>query len=545
MKNYLKQHIVTLSNLCVVILIAGPFFLKSGYLFFTDYSVGPHIKPSLMSGWFLLDSLFVIIGPIVSIAFLQKMLVAGTIAILLVAGNRIARLYTERTSVIIAVGFFLVFNPFVYERLLFGQIGVILALGFFAWGTAQFLSWLTTKRMTTLIGMSILWGLSVLMSHHFIFIIFATVAIIGSFLWRDVVSVVRSAHFFKYAGYGLGILLLINATWIGALMIPGYGLATKTAMITKQDFHVFEMSGSSDGEALKLGVMMSGFWGKDQHRFIDSTQDKNLWGRGFVILLPLFLIGIYALFCKEKTRRYVIALGMLYIVGVFLALGVKTGFTTGVTEWLLEHVPFYAAMRETSKWIGIVVFTYAVFLTTGLDWILSRISQKGISRGIIVLVFIATILQAPLLLNGFGRQVVPTRYPEEWSRVDTFLVEQNPKCEHMTLFLPWHLYMSFDWMPRVIENPVNTFFSCPVITGTNIEWKGIEDNSGDPTSRTVVNWLTLRGDDNGALQQAIPQVKYVMISKSLDWQIHDEWLRQSDRVRIVFEGPSIVLYEFK
>ena len=120
MKKLLNTHKLILLNVLVVLATVGVLFLHPGYLFFTDYVSGPHVKPHIESGLFLFDALFRFCSFVVPAALLQKIVLATVIAFLLYAGNKLGRLLSDRTGVVFLTGLFFVFNPFVYERMLYG-----------------------------------------------------------------------------------------------------------------------------------------------------------------------------------------------------------------------------------------------------------------------------------------------------------------------------------------------------------------------------------------------------------------------------------------
>ncbi len=199
-------------------------------------------------------------------------------------------------------------------------------------------------------------------------------------------------------------------------------------------------------------------------------------------------------------------------------------------------------MRETSTWICLVVLAYGALLAGGLEWIFQQNIKRILSIMLAVIIAAAIVVQAPLLLNGFGGQVKPIPYPAEWTKVDQMLTELNPDCSTQTLFLPWHLYMSFKWNHSVTMNLAEKFFTCKVVSGTNIEWGSIYDNSGNPTSNTLEAWFKSKGADDSRLREQLPQLKYVLISKDLDWQEYDAWLSVKSNTHVLFDGQMLKLY---
>ncbi len=538
----IKQRYLIIANTIVVLLVVGIFFLKPGYLFFTDYVVGPHVTLDPTSGWFLFNAVFSLLSHVIPAALIEKFLLAATAYLLLFSGNRIAGLFSTKKAVVFLSGLFALFNPFVYERIMYGQIGVVLGLAFFMLDIVAFVRFLEERQYPKLVTLGLFWGLAVLFSNQFLFFI-VLAGVVSAFCffpaWKEAVGKKR---FWKNILAAVGICILINGTWLGATIVTkGNAKESLLSSITRQDLVSFQMSGNTVAQSVALGAMMSGFWGKDQHRFIDTTQVKTLWGRGFIIVFPIIGVGALLLLREKKRRRLAIFMMLLFAFGLFFALGVKSAASGAVTLWLFSHIPFYVGMRETGKWIGCVVLAYAMFLPAGLDWLYDRCSGKMVEYAVSLVVACAIIVQAPYLLFGFAGQVHPVPYPNDWKSVDRIISQGNPKCDASTLFLPWHMYMSFSWMREVVQNPANQFFSCPVLQGANIEWDGIYDNSGNPTSLAVEQWIVSKGLAPQVLLGQAPSIGYIIVAKDADWNEYS-WVGTLPHVHLVFDGPTLRLY---
>ena len=542
MKIKYSKHTLAIVNTLAVLLVVGVFFAKPGYLFFTDYVVGPHMSPDPTSGWFYADTLFSFLSHIISAAFLQKCIFVFLSYLLLVSGNKLAERFTKNTVLIILGGLFAFFNPFVYERMMYGQVGVLLGLGFCIMGFAHFIDFLQDKKYTGLSFAGLFFGFAILFSNHYIFIILLLVILSFVFFWRVWSEHMHSQIFWKHIAIAGVAILLINGLWlISTFAVHGNAKQGLLSSINQTELQSFEISGNTSFDSLKLGVMMSGFWGKDQHRFIDVTQIRAIWGRGFILLVPFFMIGIYVFLSEKKRRNFGIFLLLIFLCSLFLALGVKSPATSGVTEWLFKHIPFYVGMRETQKWISLVVLVYIVFLTAGLEWLYDRHS-KGTERYICsAVVGLAIIMQAPLLLFGFAGQVSPVQYPVDWQSANQLIVSQDTSCAGTSLFLPWHMYMSFSWIHAVVQSPAKQFFTCPVVQGTDVEWGAVYDDSGNPQSVAVESWINSAGTAQDPLVKEIPSLQYVILAKEADWEKY-AWIDTLPYIHLVFDGPTVRVY---
>jgi len=85
------------------------------------------------------------------------------------------------------------------------------------------------------------------------------------------------------------IALALNANWvIGSLTGKSAMSEFINTGITRQDLVAFQTSGKTSADALGNVLMMSGFWGKDQFRYVDLTTVTNNWGRSFSCCFRLF-----------------------------------------------------------------------------------------------------------------------------------------------------------------------------------------------------------------------------------------------------------------
>jgi len=82
---------------------------------------------------------------------------------------------------------------------------------------------------------------------------------------------------------------------------------------------------------------------------------------------------------------------------------------------------------------------------------------------------------------GFWGQLKPTDYPEDWYEINDIL--NNDPQDFNVLFLPWHQYMDFKWIPNTqkrVANPASNFFDKPAIQGENTE---ISTSTPSPPTR--------------------------------------------------------------
>ncbi|MEI6396853.1 MAG: hypothetical protein WCO48_02160 [Candidatus Taylorbacteria bacterium] len=540
-----------LPYLAVTLIIILPWFFRSGYIFLTDMSWGPNISLDWTGNWFFVNLVVKFFSLIFSVAFLEKVFIGFTIFVVLVGGKKIAdyiiKICSGREDRLVAftVALFALFNPFVYDRLLYGQTGIILAFGFFLLASAYLLEYLSSNKTRDMILFGVFAALTLQMSIHFIFYI-------GIFFVVFLVLYIKNGvenwkHFLKLIATVGAICILLNINWLVA-DISGKSTTYNfvEAGITHQDLVAFKTSGSSDAQVLSNVVMMSGFWGKDQFRYADLTQVKENWGRAFLLLLPIIIFGAYLGIKKLKDnlpnpmRPLTIAMLITFVVSVILASGVALSSIAPISYWLFDHFPFYKGLRESQKWVSVIVLVYTIFFSMGLIGLSKTKILSGNRKTFLIFIGLIIIMQAPFILWGYWGQTNPVQYPSDWSVVDRGL---NCKDGEQILFLPWHMYMSFGWIGRIVSNPAKQFFTCPTITSSATEWGGIYDNSQSTDGKSVSGWIQSKGrTDHSSLTGGGLNIKYVILAKELDWRNYD-WLNTSSKLKLIKETYTLRVYE--
>jgi len=519
MKKILKQFS---SYILVVLFIVLPWFLKPGYLFFTDFVLGSKIILNWQSNQFLLDLLFKLFSFILPIDLVEKMFFSGVLLLILLAGRFLVKQLLlffsdfkekENGELIFLASLFLLFNPFVYDRVMYGQWGVILGFGWFIGAIGYLLKSINQPKSYSLVCAWLFSGLAIMSAQHFIFLLMPFFIL---FYYLHFKNKENLKIIIKHSIVGILIFFVINLNWLVPVFFnsrDGSNLSLVQSFDQKH-YEAFKTVGNNSLEVFKNVIMMSGFWGKDQFRYLDLTKIDNNWGRSFLFLLPIIVYGVYKSLKEKRTRNLSIGLLITWVASVFLAVGISTIITRGTTLWLFDHLPFYKGLRETQKWVAPIVVIYVLYLCCGI-WQLSlkKFIQNykfifGLFLGGII------IMQAPLLLWGLNRQVMPVKYPVDWYLTNQKIVE-DINCQKEVLFFPWHLYMSFRWVGGVITNPAPAFFTCPVVYGTNMEWGEIYESVNKGTV-VIDEWVMGKSDDLlGIIKNK--NIGYIILAKEVDY----------------------------
>ncbi|MFA5047592.1 MAG: hypothetical protein WC516_00960 [Patescibacteria group bacterium] len=554
--SYLKSSkyamLVLGAEILAVLSIAWPWFLKPGYLFFTDFVWGPNMPIKWYDNWFFLDLAVRGAAQIIPVDFLQKVFICLVLFVVVRGAHHLVREIiliqkkTERapsSGLVFILSLFALFNPFVYDRVMYGQFNIVAALGFMCLALACLLSYIRSNKLRAAIGVGVFSGLTILFSMHFIFPLALLVLLLV--IYTLLKKQINWKQFLKVFGLTLFFIITINLNWLLGLtgQMPNVFNAV-TIQISSQDLVAFQTSGKTGGEAITNVLMMSGFWGKDQRRYADLTSFGANWGRSFFLLLPLILYGVWLGFRSpdKKKRGFTLGLIILFAVSAFLAIGIRTGPTKAITLWLFDHLPFYRGLRETQKWVALEVVIYLIFLSCGAKELFCKKPVVRLDAVFKIVLVAIIVMQAPLLLWGFGGQIRPTKYPADWYQADS-KISATGSCQGNILFLPWHAYMSFNWIGNIVSNPAKSFFSCPTISGTNMEWKGIYDNSGDKNAQQITKWLVSGGQTN-LLTVGNLNVNYIVLAKELDWQNYLSQIHDKD-FDLIQDSATLLVYRIK
>ncbi|MBI2652580.1 hypothetical protein HYX00_03895 [Candidatus Woesearchaeota archaeon] len=134
-------------------------------------------------------------------------------------------------------------------------------------------------------------------------------------------------------------------------------------------------------------------------------------------------------------------------------------------------------------------------------------------------------------------------YPKDWYEINNYL--NIDKQDFNVLFLPWHLYMDFKWIPnqdKRIANPANSFFDKPVIQGDNMEVGTIYSSSNPPRSKYIESLIKNKSITGSNLK--ILNVKYVILAKEVDYKNYMYLNNQSD-LYLIKETENLYLFKNK
>jgi hypothetical protein len=514
-----------LLGVVLAVLVCYPFV--GGRLLLLDFISGPHqpLLPAaafgldgglnggvpLAVGFGLLDRLLGQAGSVVPVAAFFPLATTGAARLL-------------RTAVLparLGAGLFYAVNPFVFDRLYAGQLGVLLGYALLPFAVAALID---AAQEPHRVGRAACWvGALVIMSEHFAWILVPVTAAIALTRPHRVRASVRLGGAALGAA-AISCYLLVVPVLLGTR--PAGVLAQLTAYRTQADPRV------------GLLVNAAGLYGFFRP---GPTEPKNLisgWPAVLVALVLIVAVGYVAVLRDAAHRRDGLAILAAGVAGNFLALG-DQGPTGGLFRLAYEHVPGFVMMREPDKFAVLVALAYAYGFGWGIAWLTSRSRQKVAQVAVAALAIVLPFAYTPNLLGGLGGQVKASELPSSWS------IASRLAGQATVLFLPWHEYFPTPFTDqRVIANPATFYFAGTVLTSQN-PGPGYAFAAEDPEHVFLDKVLGPPVDlkRTGAALADLG-VRFVALAKVADWRDFAR-VGEAPGIRLVYSSSSLDLFSVR
>ena len=422
----------------------------------------------------------------------------------------------------ILAGLFYAANPFVFERVVVGQVGVLLGYALLPFAVTSAL------RVSDMDGWQPLgaagwWAAMTALSVHFLWI--------GGVVVLAVVVVRMSEpRVLCWAAASIGTVAVLSAylffAQLGVARPVTVGATDVAAYATRSDPHL-----GLYGNVLGL----YGFWRQGPKLPKDVV---HVWPYLLAAILVVAAIGAFSALKDAERRPLAGVLLLAGTAGYFLALGTQ-GPTGPLFRFLFDHVPLFQVMREPQKFLCLTALAYAVLFGWGAQQLLTWARQDRAMRvAITALVVALPLAYSPTFVNGLSGQVRGVTVPAGFAQADR-LMGDGPE---QVLVLPWHQYLGFPWSHGVIANPAPVLFHRDVIVGDNVELPGVYSTSTSSRSGYLQSRYAqgaAQSDFGSAV--ATVGVRYVVVAKTLDWQSFD-WLHDQRDLRVALDTPDLTLY---
>jgi hypothetical protein len=359
-------------------------------------------------------------------------------------------------------------NPWVYDRMVEGQWGVVVAAaGLFLWLAV----WEELQAHPGLARAALLAACSasiVAFDPHAIgpVVVLTLVAFVWKRVWRD-----RDRLRWTAASEAMLALLLVYGVVL--FFVGGHsGTYENIRQFTRADFEFFRSVANDDYGVLVNLVGLYGYWGERIGRFPLATGGAEWWPLTTAVIVGAAILGAWL----RRDRAWLLLCGVLGLL-----LSASTALPGGVDAavWISSRVPLVSAYREPEKWNALWLVALVTLAAGAVDAV--AVAPPGKRRrplGTLAMVLAWALAIAALVPAGTSQIrslptiVKPLRYPDYWYETAAFLERTVPGDERVAV-LPWHLYQPLRaTQGRLAANPAPVFFSGRLTVPRNLEIPG-------------------------------------------------------------------------
>ncbi len=521
--------------------------LRPGYILTLDMQFGPNIDfSSSLYGFneglwapagapfFLLIQL---LGRLLPVWLLQKIIL---FLIFFLAGLGAHRLSKVKGLGGYFAGLLYMVNPFTEARFLAGQWGVLAAYAMTPFAVKGFIELLENangRKAVKVAALSTLVGLIQIHGFFLLFLAFFTLFFVKVITERR--ERVKTFQTSKYVGISAGLFCALNFYWLLPVLTAR---DTIMSQLGRADLLLFTPTATS--RIMFDIASMCGFW---RGGYLYTQNILPLWWLLFLLLMYLATYGFICKLGDNRHRWIAISFVTVGVVSFLLAVGAASDLTKPLFQWLWAHIPFIPGFRDSQKFVALLCLAYAYLGALGIDELVNGLQQqvKRLPRVVMRALLVVALLTPAaysFTMFGFHGRLGVTDYPQEWYEVNDYLNQDTG--DFNVLFLPWHLYMDYSWLPnrdKRLGNPAQQFFDKPVIAGDNLEMPGIYSQSTNPISKYVEFLLAHRDVNNLGELLAPLNVKYVVLVHEVDYGSYDFLYKQKD-LTVVSEKEGVTLF---
>lgn len=378
-----------------------------------------------------LDAAVSLVNTVMPGWLLQRLVLAAIIWAAVVGAGRLVPTESLTVRLIAAVGYG--WTPFLAERLLIGQWGLLIAYAAMPW-----LVMAALKR--DLPRLTIAAGLCALTPT-------------GGILAALVALTLRPTR------KAVAVVLLVNLPWLTASLLSETSGRSDPAGV-----EAFAARAENWGGALFSLAGTGGIW--------NSETTPASRASPLIPLLTLVLLGL-ALYGYPKMPR---GLWISAAVGFVLAALPTIQSGAWLMRTLIEHVPGAGLLRDSQKFILPYALLLVVCVALGAQRLAARLPTEA-GRAVLIGGLILLVAPMPDLAYGGAGALKPVQYPAGWAKVAD-LVGADPGT---VLSLPLSEYRRYAWNhDTVVLDPAPRYLPAPVITDDTLIVDGKPIAGEDP-----------------------------------------------------------------
>ena len=470
------------------------------------------------------DAVVSVLSLVVPGWLIQRVALVGAVYAAALGAGRLVPSERLLTRVVAAVGY--AWTPFLAERLLLGQWGLLLAYGALPWLVSAAIGvrqgapgWLPRLVVSAAIcAITPTGGLIALATTLVLTVgppfrsrvgrgpLFNKKRLQGSPAYRQLV-----------AG---GVVLGLNAPWIVAALSTAAPARSDPAGVA-----VFAVRAENWAGPLVSVAGTGGIWNRDTTPVSRSS-----------VLVPVVTVALLALaiwgFAVLRRRWPGGAANRLLVLaagGVVLALLGTTGPTAAVLTWAVDHLPGAGLVRDGHKFLAPYALLLVLGVALGAERLASRLALPR-ARVLLVAAAILPVSLMPDLAGGGGGQLVPVRYPADWPRVAQIIADRPGEV----LALPFSEYRVYGWnRGRVVIDPAPRYLPADVLIDDRLRVGDVVLAGEDPRAAGVRELLAAGRSVGGT------GVAWVLVQHGAGGIVAPTAL---EGLRLVYDGAYLDLY---
>lgn len=524
----------------VSLLLLWP-LLGQGYILTLDMVFVPKLAlPEVVTSSYLLHAGLYVLNLILPSDVIQKLLL---FAILVLSGLGMHQLmrYLQSTTTPVSMsqlamyasGLLYMINPFVYSRFMAGQYSVLLGYAFLPFFVVSLLRFMRGPSLKSSLPLAAwILGISIVSIHTLgLALVIGAVALIQA-IWHHRSEGKYLKRLWGYMAATGVVLFIASSYWFLPLLHGSGPTASSIATFQASDQSAFATEGDGIVGKLIHVLRLQGFWGERDGLYLMPQEQFVLWPVVVIVVGALIVIGARSLW-RRNREIFVLVMCSMAIAAV-LAIGVGT-------VWLSDHILFFAGYREPQKFVAIIALGYAILFGFAISKMIQKTAGK-VGRAAVIVASMAIVTGfTPVMFGGFDGQLVPRQYPDDWYAVNEQLNNDHDTFD--VLFLPWHLYMRYQFAGRVIAHPGNGFFDKPMVTSDDPEMQGTQPAIANDQKNLLTHQIlphASSSDTLGAQLQPL-NIKYILLAKDADYTSYDYLNHQKD-LQLVSENATLKLY---
>lgn len=411
---------------------------------------------------------------------LQRLVLIAIIWAAVVGAGRLVPTDSSPIRVIAAVAYG--WTPFLAERLLLGQWGLLIAYAALPWLVRAALD-LRVGKPGALPRLVLSAGLSALTPSGGIIAAVVAVTLLPWCRWPLVG----------------GLLVLLNSPWLVAALVSNAGAHSDPAGVA-----AFAARAENWGGAFIALLGTGGIWNQETTPASRASPLVPL----LTLTVVIISFGGYQILRRRMPSRF----PALALAG--LALAALSTLQIGVTSvaWLVEHVPGAGLLRDSHKFVLPYALLLSICVALGAERLAARLPAEP-GRVVLAGVLLLLIVAVPDLAFGGAGALKPVRYPVDWDEV-TRQVLQEPGP---VLSLPLSEYRRYPWnRERVVIDPAPRYLPAPVladdtlvvgdvvIAGENQVVREVRAKliAGEPVAAENVRWVLVQ--HRGVVTDVVP-----------------------------------------